>query len=393
MAFNRISLLNNSILYYAWGKPGGISKLLNIKEKSSKPEAELWMGAHPKAPSQIKVQRQAMRLDVALQKYAPDILGPNASHGFPFLFKILSIDQPLSIQAHPNAAQARNGWRRENLLKIPMDSDQRNFKDQNPKPEILCAISPFSALCGFRPISEIIALVKKVPFLAQIPVFRNLQKKRSLKEFISGVLTLSENHKCDAIREVQKAAAKRSKEKTFALILKLLKIYPEDMGVLSPLFLNLIELKPGQAFFLNPGELHSYLSGNGVELMGNSDNVLRGGLTHKHVDSKALCEILDFKPKKPTLLKPRKITTTEWIYHCPEMQQLRLSRLQITRSKSHHEPVSHGVQIMICLKGSGKIKSAGFSLGFKRGDSWLVPAAVAAFKVEGSSVIYKASAL
>ena len=309
---NQIFFLKNKILDYDWGSPSLIPNLLHKKNLKQKPQAELWMGSHPKSPSRIKIQKRWKRLDQWIPQKAASVLGASValhfSNHLPFLFKVLAVSKPLSLQAHPDQKQAQAGFKQENHQGIPLHSPERNYKDPNPKPEILCALSEFWALCGFRKISQIAELVRAIKADSLSVLFELLKKNpapQGLKTFFTALMSLEEPCKLKVIEEVS-ASARRllSLDPVFRWIHELSLIYPKDIGVLAPLFLNLIRLEPGEALFLPPRELHSYLKGFGIELMGNSDNVLRGGLTSKHVDLPGLLGILNFAGHSVEILKP-----------------------------------------------------------------------------------------
>ncbi|MDR3173830.1 MAG: mannose-6-phosphate isomerase, class I, partial [Treponema sp.] len=235
----------------------------------------------------------------------------------PFLFKLLAASRPLSIQAHPGKEQARQGWLRENEKGIPLDAPERNYRDDNHKPEIICALSPFTALCGFRPPPEIGSLLSR--FFANAPpslqggfapllaVLANTGDGAlsALRGFLRNLFAISANLRKELTGYVLSApAAPEFPAELWTLIRSFAELYPEDPGILSPLYLNLLRLKPGEAIYLPAGILHAYVEGFGVELMANSDNVLRGGLSSKHLDLEELMKILYFHPFSPELLKP-----------------------------------------------------------------------------------------
>jgi len=216
----------------------------------------------------------------------------------PFLFKVLASAKPLSIQAHPNRAQARQGFARENELGIPLDAPNRNYKDDNHKPEIICALTPFWALIGFRKIEEMIDLLERLQIHSlekEIDILRAQPNSAGLKDFFRAVMTLDKQSKEEAVGEaLVSAEARADEDPVSSWMIKLHQEYPGDIGVLSTVLLNLIRLEPGDALYQSAGELHAYLEGVGMELMANSDNVLRGGLTPKHVDVPELLNTLNF---------------------------------------------------------------------------------------------------
>jgi mannose-6-phosphate isomerase len=292
--------LKNQIKHYEWGSPLWLPELLGIKNPASKPYAELWMGVHPSGPSEIEATGEALTNFITRNKFPP----------LPFLFKVLAAAKPLSIQAHPTKAQAAAGFEREQHLGIALDSPQRCYKDPNSKPEIICALTTFKAMVGFRDKKEIhdllnIFISKFSPPAIEIcdlleygleGFLRALfELSKSQKELISAMLLENKSGLCEnypAHREVWETAA------YFA------ELYYGDAGVLAPFYLNLLGLEPGEALFLPAGVLHAYIHGFGVELMSNSDNVLRGGLTSKAINVQELLNIINFDTFKPEVLVP-----------------------------------------------------------------------------------------
>ena len=281
----KIGLLKNTIQEYAWGSRSAIPELLGQSVPADKPQAELWMGAHPKAPSQVFFDGIWRSLPEVIQESPEETLGQKVAARFsnelPFLFKVLAAAKPLSIQAHPNKEQAWQGFARENELGIPFDAPHRNYRDDNHKPEIICALTPFWALNGFRRIEETLSLLEeaKIAGLAEIVSFlRSHSNRDGLKKFFNHLMTMDSGKQGKIVEQAVNFAEKQTPEKpSWTWMIKLNEAYPGDIGVLSPLFLNLVRLEPQQAMYLPAGELHGYLEGVGIELMANSDNVLRGG--------------------------------------------------------------------------------------------------------------------
>ncbi len=293
-----IKLLKNTIQKYAWGSPTAIPELLGEQNPSHEPRAELWMGAHPKAPSFVNFDGQWLSLTELIAKYPQEILGNDVALAFnnklPYLFKVLAAAKPLSIQAHPSLNQAKEGFERENDRGIALDAPNRNYKDDNHKPECICALSPFWAMYGFRNIPDILALMGKncpVGLAGELDLLKKQPDSRGLKRFFTDLMTMDSQRQKRVVDEaVQNANQYSDEDFAFHWMTRLADEYPTDIGILAPLLLNLIELKPGEALFLPAGEFHAYLEGVGMELMANSDNVLRGGLTAKHIDVSGTAE-------------------------------------------------------------------------------------------------------
>ena len=301
-----IALLNNSIQEYEWGSFTAIPKLLGAKWPFDKPAAELWIGAHPKAPSKVYYNKKWISLLNLLEEYPEDILGKETASKFknrlPFLFKVLAAEKPLSIQAHPDRTQAIEGFEKENQLKIALNAFNRNYRDENHKPELICALTPFEALNGFRPVNEIIANIEKVcpnSLKEEKEYLLSKPGETGVKAFFHSLLTMEYDRKKAVIESaIINISDSMKNEPCFKWMIKLYEQYPDDIGAFSPLILNLVVLNSGQAMFIASKQLHGYLNGVGIEVMANSDNVLRVGLTSKHIDTEELLKVLDFKERK-----------------------------------------------------------------------------------------------
>jgi mannose-6-phosphate isomerase len=395
-----IGLLRNTIQDYDWGSTDAIPELLGIKNLAHKPMAELWMGAHPKAPSKVNCDGQWHLLTDLIKKTPRDILGPKVARNFhnqlPLLFKVLAAAKPLSIQAHPNLKLAKEGFEYENNADIPIDAGNRNYKDVNHKPECICALSPFWALSGFRDFSDILSLMGKicpVGLKANIDQLKKHSDSQGLKQFFTNLMSMEAEHQKGVIDEALQNARRRSDEAPeFDWMTKLSVEYPFDIGLLAPLLLNLVLLRPGQALFLPPGELHAYLEGTGIELMANSDNVLRGGLTPKHVDVPELLKILNFKPLHINILEEQKKDKTEGQYDS-FAEEFVLSVIAISDGEFYQQSNLESVEILLCTEGAARVEESGNqkSLNIKKGDSILIPAAAKAYTIKAEAIFYKAA--
>ena len=285
--------LENEIKHYAWGSQTWIPALLGIKNPQKEPYAELWMGTHPGGPSKTTMPGEDRA--VLLSEIT----------GLPFLFKYLAAGSPLSIQAHPNLAQAKEGFERENNAGVPLTAPNRNYQDPNHKPEIICALSPFTAMAGFREAAETEQLLSKVDGT------ENLRSalKEGYQAFLTRLFGLNAEEK-KALSDAVLCAANlipknpvKKDQSPISVCGELAQIYPCDPGIIAPLYLNVIYLKPLEALYLPAGILHAYIDGFAMECMANSDNVLRGGLTPKHIDVQELLSILSFDPYAPAKLK------------------------------------------------------------------------------------------
>ncbi|MGB5747241.1 MAG: mannose-6-phosphate isomerase, class I [Desulfobacterales bacterium] len=395
-----IGLLKNTVQKYAWGSTTAIQALLGGGGESHEPMAELWMGAHPKAPSLINYEGQWISLADLIAIDPQNILGEKVAKKFhnqlPYLFKVLAAAKPLSIQAHPSLELARKGFENENKQEIPINAAHRNYKDDNHKPECLCALSSFWALCGFRKIDDILSLMGKicpVGLNIEMAQLRKQADSRGLKLIFTDLMSMDTEQKKRVIDEATLNAKQRSDENpAFHWMTKLSYEYPLDIGILSPLFLNLIQLKPGQALFLPAGELHAYLKGVGIELMANSDNVLRGGLSPKHIDVPELLKVLNFKPRQVEILKEKKKRKIERIYDS-FAEEFVLSAISITEGEFYRNSNLQSAQILLCTEGEAHLADSGNKhiLHIEKGDSVFVSAAAISYTIQGDAVFYKAT--
>jgi len=395
-----IGLLKNTIQEYAWGSYTAIPELLGYDSPAGVPQAELWMGAHPKAPSMVKCDGRWISLVEVIEQHPQDVLGKEVAAKFnnrlPYLFKVLAAAKPLSIQAHPSRSQATQGFERENKLKIPLDAGNRNYKDDNHKPECICALTPLWALNGFRKISKMLSLLEKAcphGLEGEIAKLRKKPDSQGLKRFFHSLMTMSGRRQKQIIDTALLNAQNLLKDnQAFGWMIHLQREYPDDMGIFAPILLNLICLEPGQAMFLPAGELHAYLDGVGLELMANSDNVLRGGLTPKHVDVPELLNVLTFKERKITILSKKTINNCEAIYSC-ESEEFILSVITINKGKHYLSPSQRSMEIILCTEGNASIVDIERkeTISLARGSSVMIPAAVKAYRIDGNATFYKAS--
>jgi mannose-6-phosphate isomerase len=320
----------------------------------------MWMGTHSGAPSRVCSDNEKKLINLA------DVCGGH----LPFLFKLIAAGKPLSIQAHPNLAQAVEGFKREEVLKIPLDAPNRNYKDPNHKPEILCAITPFTVMAGFRTNEEIKsffeAFMRASPFLKE--TFSSLLRALdapSLVGFFRALFQLTERERkniCSFLLE--KETCESIPKELWKLMGSFASQYPQDAAVISPLYLNVFTLERGEAVFVPAGVLHAYISGFGVELMASSDNVLRGGLTPKHVDIGELMNILDFNPFMPPVFPPSCESFFRYPAPCNDFS------LFFIRGNGDEKtfPVKGPA---ICIVTEGELHS-GDSV-FKKGESFFIP--------------------
>lgn len=374
--------LKNSIRDYHWGSTQEITELLGQPATIS-PQAELWLGAHPGCPSTVLGSGQPLHEAIAAD---PELtLGEDicARYGrLPFLFKVLSASQPLSIQVHPTLDQARERFAKEEAAGVPRNAANRNYKDDNHKPEMLYALTDFVALSGFRSPQDIVADFRL--FLPRLStndtkivdeLIHLLEGAEPLGHTLSYVLTGGQGisdlvlNLCGAVS----ADPALQENVQLAELVRINEIYPGDAGVLVALLLNLVFLKPGEAISLGAGNVHAYLRGLGIEVMANSDNVLRGGLTSKHIDVPELLEISIAEPSAAPLLAGRKVSDHSQLFQ-PNFDEFQLQVTQTQQAQVRTELQLHGAAVVLCTAGEFTVESATQTLQLSRGDSAFITA-------------------
>lgn len=390
-------VLKNAVQDYAWGSHTAIPSLLG-EPISDRPQAELWMGTHPRGPSTVHMDGVWMPLSDMIERQPEAVLGRPVAERFgnqlPFLFKVLAAETPLSIQAHPNRRQAEAGFERENRQQIPFNAPERNYKDPNHKPECICAMTPFYAMKGFSEPSDILSRMKQIcpnSMDAELQMLSRKEGPEGLKFFFHMMMTLAPDRKARIIQEaVSRATGLQDSNPVFKWMVRLHQFYPGDMGIFSPVFLNLVCLEPGEALYIPAGELHAYLSGVGLELMANSDNVLRGGLTPKHIDVPELLSILNFETIPPTILHAEPIHGTEKVY--PNFaDEFLLSVIRVKKDRALKSSVNRSIEILLCTDGQATLSNPDDALVIRKGMSVIIPAAAAAYNIKGQATVFKAS--
>jgi mannose-6-phosphate isomerase len=412
--------LNNKIKRYDWGSPDFIPGLLGF-ESDGGPWAELWMGSHPGSPSAAVLPSGEISLGELIAGDPRRFLGKKAAEQYgvlPFLFKLLAAGKPLSVQAHPNKAQAREGFDRENRAGLAADAPDRCYRDSNHKPEIICALTPFTGMCGFRNPVEIRRLLEAflnndprspVPspqspssivregFTPLLQALEIPDTAAALRNFLSALFGLTLEVR-QALTEYILSADPLITDH-YSLITNFAQQYPGDPAVIAPLYLNVFRLEPGEAVFLDAGVLHAYIHGFGVELMANSDNVLRGGLTPKHVDVGELMKVLEFSPYNPHIMKPS-TGSSSFTYPTPceefslAVMQRGTSVLSGPRCGLHGDGdgdvtfTPNGPAV--CIVTDGEVSVSGGMI-LKKGESAFIPADSGPLALQGKFTLYAAS--
>ncbi|MVT11224.1 mannose-6-phosphate isomerase, class I [Chitinophaga tropicalis] len=401
MSEKKLFRLEGKVQNYAWGGFHYIPSLLGIPE-TGKPSAEYWMGAHQSAPSAITVNGGASTLDQLIKANPESVLGPKVWKRFgelPYLFKILDVKDMLSIQVHPTKAEAEKGFARENEAGIPLNASHRNYKDANHKPEIMVALSEFWLLHGFLPEDKLKEVLKTVPEFASLaPVFEKegyFGLYKTVMEMPQEEVNTFLRPLAERVLPAYQAGTLKKADPAFWTG-RAIANDPEglnrlDRGIFSIYFFNILEVHPGEAVFQDAGIPHAYLEGQNVELMANSDNVLRGGLTPKHIDVPELLKHTRFEAVHPKILTGAAVKGgVEKIYHSPA-PDFEVSRI-VLQPGERYEHTSLSTEILLVLDGSGVITGAdgeGISLG--KGQA-AVALFEAGYKIESQTgiTIYKA---
>lgn len=386
-----MDLLRGAVRTYAWGSHTAIADFTGRRSPTVHPEAELWFGAHPGDPASLVSEDGDQSLLDVINADPEGQLGVVTRDRFgdalPFLAKVLAADEPLSLQAHPSAQQAADGFAREDAMGIPVNAPTRNYRDRSHKPELIVAIGPFEALAGFRPVDETVRYLRALavsdldPFvslLAGQPDANGLRAlfttwitapQSDLDVLVPAVLD-------GAVAYLRSGATEFASEAKSAL--ELGERYPSDAGVLAAMLLNRISLAPGEAIYLPAGNLHAYLHGVGFEVMANSDNVLRGGLTPKHVDVPELLRVLDFTPTDDLVIRPQVTADGFELAYGTPAPEFAVSMLHLDGDLLGHQvdaPARHdGPQVLLCTEGCAQLHAKSNVLTLQRGSAAWVAA-------------------
>jgi len=396
-------LMTNRIRAYAWGSRTAIAELLGEPAPSAHPQAELWVGAHPAEPSQLQTDVGPVSLADRIAAAPQSQLGARAAAEFgsrlPFLLKVLAAAEPLSLQAHPSADQARTGFAQEEAAGIPLASAHRNYKDAAHKPELICALTELHALCGFRDPEQTVALLSELdnPGLNRyLTLLAGQPDAHGTRALFSSMITMPPVALVPLLDSVLAACVERVRAgsafaQEYRTALDLGERYHGDPGVLAALLLNRVTLRPGQALYLGAGNLHAYLSGVGVEIMANSDNVLRGGLTPKHVDVPELMRVLDFAVGPVSVIDPVAAGPGLWRYPSPAAE-FSLCRLE-PAGVDNGIPLEHpGPRVVLVVDGELQLSdSAGQQLTAPRGRSVWISADEVGVRITGEGTGFLAT--
>jgi mannose-6-phosphate isomerase len=364
-----MDLLANPIRDYAWGSRTVIATVQGRPAPSEQPEAELWMGAHPGDPSRLVRAGRERTLAEVVEADPAGELGADvvAEHGphLPFLLKLIAAEHPLSIQAHPDAEQARAGYDAEQAAGIAIDDPRRNYVDPRHKPELLCAVSDFEALCGFRDPAEVLADVERIgsPLLSEYTsALRDRPDGRGLKATMTGLFDLDAAARTALLSQID-----------HPLVRDLAARCPGDIGAVVALLLNRVTLAPGDAIYIPAGTPHAYLRGVGMETLSSSDNVVRGGLTPKRVDVTELLRLLRFEPGDVPLMPHDEPARGVRVWR-PPVREFALTRVVLAEAGGAVALPAGGPAILFCLSGAAHAANGTGRLGIRAGEAVFVPA-------------------
>ena len=412
----RLLRLKGAIQHYAWGGYEFIPELAGIDNAQRAPCAELWIGAHPLAPATAELDGVEVALSRLLELAPEAVVGPILAQrpgaAVPYLLKVLDVRAMLSIQAHPNRRQAEDGFARENAAGVPLTAPRRNYRDANHKPEANVALTEFWILHGFKPPDEIADLLDQVAELrALMPDFRTrlrelgndeAGRRRLLRALYERLMTLPQadiDGMLDPlIARVTAAHQRGALDRASAdfWVARASRQFPlpsghRDRGLISIYLLNLVRLAPGEGTFVPAGLLHAYLEGIAVEIMASSDNVLRGGLTVKHVDVPELLGTLTFESGRPPLLETSQVSAGERVYRTPA-EEFTLSRLDLAEGRRYETPPVAGADVLLVVEGEATVEGAGDTMALGRGGIVLVPNGQACtIRTDSRAVLFRAS--
>ncbi|KXF81099.1 mannose-6-phosphate isomerase, class I [Enterovibrio coralii] len=382
---NNFYPLNNIIQDYAWGSHDALNTLFDIPNPENKPQAEIWMGAHQNGCSKITVEGKETLLSDFIAQDMPKMLGADTAEKFgelPYLFKVLSAEKALSVQVHPSKAQAEEGFAKEEAAGIPLSAGFRNYKDPNHKPELVYALTSYKAMNGFRDYSEILNFFHQLNIAeleGLVSALEANQTEQGLSAFFEAMLSLDGEAKTASLDQLIAFAKANQDDELCALLLDLSTQYPGDIGLFSPLILNTITLVPGEAMFLDACTPHAYIKGTGLEIMANSDNVLRAGLTPKYMDVPELISCTRCVPmaKDAILLQPTVVGSAQH-YPIPVPD----FKFSVYTATSNQTLSTDSAEILIAIDTPLTVShSDGESVTLEKGQSVFIPAYVGDYAV------------
>ncbi|WED29004.1 mannose-6-phosphate isomerase, class I [Vibrio sp. DW001] len=386
--------MQNVIQDYAWGSRTSINQLFDIENPDNKPQAEIWMGAHPNGCSKIieNGEEQLLSDFINLDKSGILTLGTDTQFGeLPYLFKVLAAESALSIQVHPSKEQAEIGFQKEEQAGIPRTAGNRNYKDPNHKPELVYALTSYQAMNGFREIADVVALFDKTNVQAIqsiVDTFKASIDEVGLEVFFSALLSLEGEVKEAAVAELLAFAKAHKNDPLFSLILELSELYPGDIGLFAPLMLNVITLQPREAMYLDACTPHAYLKGTGLEIMANSDNVLRAGLTPKFIDVEELVKCTIFKEKQASTLLANPIDQDGGLFYPVPVDDFKFAVFEDIIGLTLR---TDSAEILLALDAEVTLTHlSGESVTFNKGESVFIPAYTGKYQITSKGRVARA---
>lgn len=392
--------LTHALQTYAWGSRTAIPELMG-EPATEVPAAEAWFGAHESAPSVVEAPDGPVTLRELIARDPDAALGEDVQARFgatlPYLLKVIAADSPLSLQVHPQKERAVGGFVREDAVGIPLDAPDRSYRDRNHKPELVYALTRFEAMCGFRAPRRATELLEGLDArLAQqlLGILRSQPSASGIETAFTWLLRPDSRPKPDAVEELAAACAARlaggsPSPRADRTVVRLQEAYPGDPGVVTSLLLNPVTLQPGESLFVPAGGVHAYLKGVGVEIMASSDNVLRAGLTPKHVDVEELLRNVDYVAAPPIRVAPERFHGATKMFYAP-VDDFELSVTHVADGASHPLP-GRGPRILLCLEGAVTAVSAhDGELELRQGQAAFVPSADGPLTLRGAGTLVQA---
>ena len=389
--------LLNPLKSYPWGSYSALPELLGRKAPSLQPQAELWMGAHPRGRSVAVTEMGEVPLDRLLKQQSSALLGRRAARLFakrlPFLFKILAVEQPLSIQLHPDRARARAGYRAEKERQVARDAAERRYPDPWPKPELVYAVTHFEALHGLRPRLEARQGLERLQVDELRETVAALDSVGTGETFLR-LLRLQEPERSALAEAVSTAAARLEADPDWGSAARwcrrIAELHPHDPALIAPFLMHIVELAPGEALFTGPGTLHAYLAGTALEVMGSSDNVLRAGLTSKHVDVDELARLLARDEEAPELAVAEELDEGVTRFDAGA-REFELLRLRLEEDRPYRAPDDRSLEIVLCLTGEVTFDNQQRELQLRGGQALAIGAAAPAYRLSGNGEVFVAT--
>jgi len=393
--------LRPALRHYPWGSATTIPDLFGIPA-NGRPFAEAWLGAHPSAPARIVDAPPGTPSDLCAligtdpeTQLGADVLarfGP----GLPYLLKVIAAERPLSLQVHPDSRRALAGFRAEEAAGIPRDADERNYRDPNHKPELVLAVTRFEAMCGFRSPRRVIELLAGLdtPLTARLTdQLRAEPTADGIRRVFRELFDPATRPAPELVDEVARSCSARlarssPSPRADRTAVQLAEEYPGDPGVVVSLLLNPVTLQPGEAMFVPAGGVHAYLEGTALEIMASSDNVLRAGLTTKHVDVAELLACVDYVAAPPVRIAPEVFGEVTRVYYAP-VDDFELSMATLVGGAPEHLP-GRGPRVLLCLDGQVEVVAADGRATLSRGQALFVGAHEGRLTVQGTGTLVQA---